>query len=151
MNDFKTIYMYENLHIFAYFFKKQEDFSRLLKNSNIFKYLSMCQTRSWYFWIKNAMCMFVCFHCILFAPVILTIINRFVNNFPDIRWWLLKPRSLMSTLHHNKFTYLDYSVFLLSSYSRTKKKINHINQSFLKTFHSDECVKYETVVTDTTM
>ena len=32
-------------------------------------------------------------------------------------WWLLKPKHLTSTLHHNKFTYLDYSVFLLSSYT----------------------------------
>ena len=29
-------------------------------------------------------------------------------------WRLLKPKRLTSTLHHNKFTYLDYSVFLLS-------------------------------------
>ena len=32
-------------------------------------------------------------------------------------WWLLKPKRLTSTLHHNIFTYLDY-VFLLSSYCR---------------------------------
>ena len=30
-------------------------------------------------------------------------------------WWLLKPKCLMTTLHHNKFTYLD-NVCLLSSY-----------------------------------
>ena len=39
MYDFKTIGVYENLPIFAYFFKRREDFSRLLKNptfSNIF-------------------------------------------------------------------------------------------------------------------
>ena len=30
--------------------------------------------------------------------------------------WLRKPKRSTSTLHHNKFTYLDY-VFLLSSYS----------------------------------
>ena len=46
MDDFKTISIYENLPIFAYFFKRQEDFCCLLKKSNIFKYLSTCQTRS---------------------------------------------------------------------------------------------------------
>ena len=29
MEDFKTICIYENLPIFAYFFKRREDFSRL--------------------------------------------------------------------------------------------------------------------------
>ena len=33
-------------------------------------------------------------------------------------WWLLKPKRLTSTLHLDKFTYLDYYVFLLSSYCR---------------------------------
>ena len=46
MDAFKTICIYENFPIFAYFFKGREDFSRLLKNSNIFKYLSTWQTRS---------------------------------------------------------------------------------------------------------
>ena len=46
MDDFKTICIYENLPIFAYFFKRREDFSRLLKKSNILKYLSMCQTHT---------------------------------------------------------------------------------------------------------
>ena len=46
MDGFKTICIYENLPAFAYFFKRREDFPRLLKKSNIFKYLSMCQTRT---------------------------------------------------------------------------------------------------------
>ena len=46
MDDFKTICIYENLLVFVYFLKTQEDFSRLFKKSNIFKYLSTCQTRS---------------------------------------------------------------------------------------------------------
>ena len=32
MDDFKTICIYENLPIFAYFFKRREDFSCFLKN-----------------------------------------------------------------------------------------------------------------------
>ena len=37
MDDFKTICMYENLSIFAYFFKRREDFSRLLKKIQHFQ------------------------------------------------------------------------------------------------------------------
>ena len=36
--------------------------------------------------------------------------------FPKSWWRLLKQKRLALALHHNKFTYLDYSVFLLSSY-----------------------------------
>ena len=46
MDDFKTICIYENLPIFAYFFKSREDFSCLLKKSNNFKYHSTCQRRT---------------------------------------------------------------------------------------------------------
>ena len=51
MDDFKSICIYENLHISTYFFKRRVDFSCLLKkkNPNIFKYLSTCQTRTKYF------------------------------------------------------------------------------------------------------
>ena len=50
------------------------------------------------------------------------------------RWWLLKPKRLTLTLHHNKFTYLDYSVFLLSSYSRILIHIYFHIQYFLLFF-----------------
>ena len=43
MEDLKTICIYENLRISVYFFKRREDFSCLLKKSNIFKYHSTCQ------------------------------------------------------------------------------------------------------------
>ena len=46
MDDFKTICIYENLPISAYFFERREDFSCLLKKSNIFKYHSSCQART---------------------------------------------------------------------------------------------------------
>ena len=45
-DHFKTICIYKNLRIFAYFFKIREDFSRLLKKSNILKYISTSQTRT---------------------------------------------------------------------------------------------------------
>ena len=74
MNDFKTIGIYGNLPIFAYFFKRQEDFSFLLKKSNIFKYHSMCQTHTFYAHL------YLCVVYILFAPVILTSIHRCYQN-----------------------------------------------------------------------
>ena len=46
MDEFKTICIYENIRIFMYFFKRREDFSLILKKSNIFKNLSTCQTRT---------------------------------------------------------------------------------------------------------
>ena len=51
-----------------------------------------------------------------FAPVISASIHRYVTYF-DIQVLMMgtETETLTSTLHHNKFTYLDY-VFLLSSY-----------------------------------
>ena len=46
MDDFKTICIYENLLVLAYFLKKREDLFRFFGKSNIFKYISTCQTRS---------------------------------------------------------------------------------------------------------
>ena len=37
MDDFKTICIYDNLPNFAYFFKRREDFSRLLKKIQHFQ------------------------------------------------------------------------------------------------------------------
>ena len=66
----------------------------------------------------NAMCTFVYLFiiCFSFAPVISASIHRYVNYF-DIQILIMvtETEMLMSTLHHNKFTYLDY-VFLLPSY-----------------------------------
>ena len=83
MDDFKTICIYENLPIFAYFFKRQEGFSCLFKKKfNRFKYLSTLET------FKLRM---LCVHLylfvvyILFAPVISINIHHCVNNFPDIK------------------------------------------------------------------
>ena len=41
------------------FLNKREVLSHFFEKSNIFKYVSMCQTRSYDFWIMNAMCTFV--------------------------------------------------------------------------------------------
>ena len=86
MDDFKMICIYENLPIFAYFFKRREDFSHLLKNppfSNIFPrtkhILNTFKLRTLY----ARLYLFVVY--ILFAPVISTSIHRCVNNFSDIK------------------------------------------------------------------
>ena len=89
MDDFITICIYENLPIFVYFFKRREDFSRLLKKKknrtfsniflrakhifNTFKLRTLC-VRLYLFIVY-----------ILFAPVISTSIHRCVNNSPDIK------------------------------------------------------------------
>ena len=88
--------------------------------SNIFKYFSSCQTRSYDFWIMNAMCTFEYLFIVdfSFAPVISASIHHYVN-YSDIQVLMMATETeiLTLTLIHNKFTYLDY-VFLLSSYSR---------------------------------
>ena len=97
------------------FLNKQEDLSRFFGKSNIFKYFSTCQTRSNDFWIMNAMCMFMYLFVVYFsfAPVISASIHRYVN-YSDIQVLMMvtETETLASTLHLNKFTYLDY-VFLL--------------------------------------
>ena len=42
-----------------------------------------------------------------FAPVISASIHRYVNYF-DIQVLMIVTKTLMPTLHHNTFTYLDY-------------------------------------------
>ena len=70
-----------------------------------------------------------CVHSVLNLKVLSTCLARgiiFENVFFKRQeillisksWWrLLKAKRLTLTLHHNKFSYLDYFVFLLSSYS----------------------------------
>ena len=81
------IYIYENLPIFAYFFKRREDFSRPLKKNptfsnifprakhvlNTFKSRRLCVRL--YLFVVN----------ILLAPVISTSTHRCVNNSPDTK------------------------------------------------------------------
>ena len=53
-----------------------------------------------------------------FAPVISASIQRYVNYFDiQVLMMVTETETLTSTLHHNKFTYLDYA-FLLPSYCR---------------------------------
>ena len=91
------------------FLNKQEVLSRFFGKSNIFKYFSMYQTR-YDFWIMNAMWTFIyLFIYFSFAPVISANIHRYVNYFAI--WVLMmvnETETLMLTLHHNIFTYLDY-------------------------------------------
>ena len=85
MDDFKTICIYENLPISAYFFKRREDFSCLLKNrtfSNIIPrakhVLNTFKLRMLY------ACLYLFVVYILFAPIILTSIHCCVYNSHDI-------------------------------------------------------------------
>ena len=66
------------------------------------------------FWIMNAMCTFVFLFVVYFsfAPVISASTHRYVN-YSDIQVLMMvtETETLMSTLNHNKFTYLDYVFF----------------------------------------
>ena len=76
------------------------------KNKNL-----TCQTRSYDFWIINAMCTFVYLFVVhfLFTPVISASIHRYVNYFDiQILMMVTETETSTSTLHHNIFTYLDY-------------------------------------------
>ena len=100
------------------FLNKLEDLSRFFGKSNIFKYVSTCQTRSYDFWIMIVMCTFMYLFVVYFsfAPVISASIHRYVN-YSDIQVLLMvtETATLTSTLHYNKFTYFDY-IFRLPSY-----------------------------------
>ena len=86
MDDFKTTCIYENLPIFAYFFKRREDFSRPFKKIQHFQISFHVPNTYLILKKKNAMCTFVSFCCIhLIVPVILTSIHHCVNNSPDIK------------------------------------------------------------------
>ena len=66
------------------------------------------------FWIMNAMCTFLYLFVVYFsfAPVISARIHRYVNYFYiQVLKMVTETETLTSTLHHHKFTYLDYYVF----------------------------------------
>ena len=93
------------------FLNKREALSRLFGKSNIFKYVSTYQTRSNDLWIMNAMCAFMYLFVVYFsfAPVISASIHRYGNYFDiQVLMMVTETETLTSTLHHNKFTYLDY-------------------------------------------
>ena len=92
------------VYIYIYFFGK----------SNIFKYFSSCQTRSYDFWIMNAMCTFIYLYVVYFsfAPVISASIH--VNYFDiQVLRMVTETETLTSTLHHKIFTYLDCFFYYL--------------------------------------
>ena len=114
MDDFKTICIYENYLVFAYFLingrfcfaslgnptfsNVPETFLTLL---NYERYLHVC-----IFSLST-------FHLFPLSEQASIAMRTILISKS---WgWLLKPKRLTSTLIHNKFTYLDY-VFLLSSY-----------------------------------
>ena len=105
---------------------KREVLSRFFGRSNIFGCVSTCQTRSYDFWIMNAMCtfMYLFIVCFSFAPVISASIHRYVNHF-DIQVLMMitetETLTLTSTLRHNIFIYLDY-VFSAPFYIYPLKK-----------------------------
>ena len=111
MDDFKTIYIYENLLVVAYFLINGRFLSRFFVKYAIFKYVSTFQTRSFDFWIMNTMCTFEYLFVVYFsfAPVISASTQRNVN-YSDIQILMMvtETETLTLTLHHNKFTYLDY-------------------------------------------
>ena len=110
MDDFKTICIYENLLVFAYF----------LKNGRIHLFSLKIQHFQIYFHMPNTFLTLLsyepCVHVCIFSlyTFYLVPLSRQVSI---VMWtiliskswlWLLKPKRLTSTLHHDKFTYLDY-------------------------------------------
>ena len=77
--------------------------SRFSGKYNIFKHVSTCQTRSYDFWIMNAMCMFVYLFVIFFHLLLSSLqasIAMWAILISKSWWWLLKPKRSMSTLLH---------------------------------------------------
>ena len=105
------------------FLNKREVFSRFFGKSNIFKYISTCQTRSYDFWIMNAMCTFMYLFVVYFSfdHIFSAGIHRYVNYFDiQVLMMVTKTETLTSTLHHNIFTYLDYvfsATFILLNFN----------------------------------
>ena len=93
---------------------KREVLSRFFGKSNIFKYFSPYQTRSYDFWIMNTICTFMYVFVVYFsfAPVISVSIHRYVNYFDiQVLMMVTETETLTLTLHHNIFTYLDNAFF----------------------------------------
>ena len=86
MEDFQTIYIYENLSIFAYFFNRREDFSHLLKNPTFSNIFPSAKDVLYTFKLRTLwerLYIFVVY--ILSVPLISTSIHRCVNNYYDIK------------------------------------------------------------------
>ena len=116
---FQTISIY--MKTCCVFLNKWEVLTRFFGKSNIFKYVSTCQTRSHDFWIKNAICTFMYLFVVYFsfAPVISASIHRYMKYFViQVLMMVTETETLTSTLHHNKFTYLDY-IFSASHHTHT--------------------------------
>ena len=111
----KHIHSYTHIHTHTYIYIYIYIY---IYGNPTFSNVSTRQTRSYDFWIVNAMCTFVNLFAVYFsfAPVISASIQPYENYF-DIQVLMIvtETEMLTSTLHHNKFTYLDY-VFLLPSY-----------------------------------
>ena len=97
--------------------------SRFFGKSDIFKYFPTCQSRSYDFWIMNAMCTFMYLFLVYFsfAPVISASIYRYMNYFDIIvLMMVIETETLTSTLLLNIFTDLDYvfisATFILSDF-----------------------------------
>ena len=94
-----------------------------LGKSNIFNYVSTCQTRSYDFWFMNARCTFMYLFVVYFsfAPVISASIHHYVNYFDiQVLMMVTETETLTSTSHHNIPTYLDYifsDSFILSDFN----------------------------------
>ena len=104
-----------DLYIWKYtccvFLNKWVVLCRFFGKSNIFKYFSTYQTRSYDFWIMNAMCTFMYLFVVYFsfASVISASIHRYVNYFHiQVLMMVTETETLTSTLHHYIFTYFDY-------------------------------------------
>ena len=122
------------------FLNKGEVLCRFFVKSNIFKYISTCQTRSYDFWIMNAMFTLVYLFVVYFsfAPVISASIHRHVNYF-DIKvlMMVIETETLTSTLHHNIFTYLDYifsATFMFQIYNNVILSLFSFSLSFSSSF-----------------
>ena len=87
MDNFKTICIYEKLPISAYFFKRREDISCLLKNPIFSNIIPRAKHVLNTFKLRTLYARFFFFFVvyILFAPVILTSIFRCVNSSHDIK------------------------------------------------------------------
>ena len=112
---FQTIYIYENLLAVAYF-SINGRFCVVSWENPTFSNVSTCQTRSYDFWIMNALCtfMYLFVEYFSFAPVISGSIHRYVHYFDiQVLMMVTETETLTSTLHHNKFTYLDYVLFIV--------------------------------------
>ena len=114
-------HLFEIIWLYIYIYIYENRYGSKSDGMNIFKYFSTCQTRSYDLWIMNAMCTFVYLFVVYlsFAPVISASIHRYVNYFDiQVLMMVTETKMLTSTLHHNKFTYLDY-VFLQPSHTHT--------------------------------